>query len=100
MMATNHSREIYCDVEIACSSDGLILALRAQVIAAGTVLFMVVGAISPPLVGLISDDMAANPRGLMLAAVGVAVAGFVACAALARFMEGPYRRTVAALEDA
>ena len=33
LMATNHSREIYCDVEIACSSDGLMLALRAQVIA-------------------------------------------------------------------
>src|SRR6201998_3782085 len=33
MMSINHSREIYCDVEIACSSDGLILALRAQVIA-------------------------------------------------------------------
>lgn len=33
MMATNHSREIDCDVEIACSGEGLILALRAQIIA-------------------------------------------------------------------
>jgi aerobic carbon-monoxide dehydrogenase large subunit len=33
MMATNHSRETYCDVEIACSPDGLILAMRAQIMA-------------------------------------------------------------------
>lgn len=33
MMATNHSREIYCDVEIACASDGLVLGLRATVTA-------------------------------------------------------------------
>ena len=33
MMSINHSREIYCDVEIACSGDGLILALRAEITA-------------------------------------------------------------------
>ncbi len=33
MMATNHSREIDCEVEIACSSEGLILGLRARVTA-------------------------------------------------------------------
>jgi carbon-monoxide dehydrogenase large subunit len=30
LMATNHSREAECDVEIACDRDGRILALRAQ----------------------------------------------------------------------
>lgn len=33
MMATNHSREIYCDMEIACASDGLVLGLRATITA-------------------------------------------------------------------
>jgi hypothetical protein len=71
--------------------------LRARVIAAGTALFMVVGHVSPPLVGFISDQVSANPKGLLWAIAGVAVTGFLACAALARFMEGPYRRTVAAI---
>ncbi len=31
LMATNHSREITCDLEIACSRDGKILGLRAAV---------------------------------------------------------------------
>ena len=30
-MATNHSREITCDLEIACSKDGIILGLRGIV---------------------------------------------------------------------
>jgi aerobic carbon-monoxide dehydrogenase large subunit len=31
LMATNHSREITCDLEIACSRDGIILGLRGTV---------------------------------------------------------------------
>ena len=31
LMATNHSREITCDLEIACSKDGIILGLRGIV---------------------------------------------------------------------
>ena len=31
LMATNHSREITCDLEIACSRDGMILGLRGTV---------------------------------------------------------------------
>jgi carbon-monoxide dehydrogenase large subunit len=31
LMATNHSREITCDLEIACARDGMILALRGTV---------------------------------------------------------------------
>jgi carbon-monoxide dehydrogenase large subunit len=31
MMATNHSREVTCDLAIACSRDGMILGLRADV---------------------------------------------------------------------
>ena len=31
LMATNHSREINCDLEIACSKDGIILGLRGIV---------------------------------------------------------------------
>lgn len=31
MMATNHSRDVACDLEIACDRDGRILALRADV---------------------------------------------------------------------
>src|SRR4029077_4433412 len=31
LMATNHSREITCDLEIACSREGLILGLRGAV---------------------------------------------------------------------
>jgi len=33
LMATNHSREVECDVEIACSRDGTILAIRGHVTA-------------------------------------------------------------------
>ena len=32
LMTTNHAREIGCDLEIACNSDGTILGLRADVI--------------------------------------------------------------------
>jgi aerobic carbon-monoxide dehydrogenase large subunit len=31
LMATNHSREVDCDIEIACTRDGLILGLRGHV---------------------------------------------------------------------
>jgi MFS family permease len=72
-------------------------ALRARVIAGGTVLYMVLGYLSPPLVGFISDQMSGDPRGLMWAMVVTAITGFLACAALALFMEAPYRRTVAAV---
>jgi len=71
--------------------------LRTQVIAAGTVVFMGGSAIGPPLVGFISDRISGNPNGLMWAAAGTAAAGFAACAVLARFVEGPYRRAVAAV---
>lgn len=30
-MATNHSREMYCDLEIACSAEGIITGLRGRV---------------------------------------------------------------------
>jgi carbon-monoxide dehydrogenase large subunit len=33
LMATNHSREVDCDLEIACTRDGVILGLRGQVYA-------------------------------------------------------------------
>lgn len=72
-------------------------ALRARVIAGGTVLFMVLGYISPPLVGFISDRLSSNPRGLIFAIVTVTITGLLLCAALARFMEAPYRRAVAVL---
>ena len=72
-------------------------ALRTRVIAAGTVLFMVVGSLSPPLVGFISDHASGAPRGLMWAIVAVTVTGFLSCTILARFMEAPYRRTVEAI---
>ena len=31
LMATNHSREVDCDIEIACSRDGVILGLRGHI---------------------------------------------------------------------
>jgi carbon-monoxide dehydrogenase large subunit len=31
LMATNHSREVDCDIEIACTRDGLILGLRGHI---------------------------------------------------------------------
>jgi aerobic carbon-monoxide dehydrogenase large subunit len=31
LMATNHSREVDCDLEIACTRDGIILGLRGHV---------------------------------------------------------------------
>src|SRR5262249_56251357 len=31
LMATNHSREVDCDIEIACTRDGVILGLRGHV---------------------------------------------------------------------
>ncbi len=33
LMATNHSREIDCEIEIACTRDGVILGLRGHVYA-------------------------------------------------------------------
>jgi MFS family permease len=75
-------------------------ALRARVIAGGTVLFMVVGYVSPPLVGFISDRLSSSPRGLIWAIVAVTLTGLLLCAALSRFMEGPYRRTVAVIPTA
>ena len=33
LMATNHSREVDCDIEIACARDGVILGLRGRVYA-------------------------------------------------------------------
>jgi MFS family permease len=70
-------------------------ALRTRVIAIGTVVFMVMGAIGSPIVGFLSDKVAGHPKGLMLALVTLAVAGYAACAVVARLVEGPYRRTVA-----
>jgi hypothetical protein len=74
-------------------------ALRTRVIAVGTTVNLCVGYLSPPLIGLISDQIPDNPRGLIWAMIALAGAGFVACAALARFMEAPYRRTVAAVAE-
>jgi MFS family permease len=72
-------------------------ALRSRVIAVGFVGVAAVGAISPALVGFISDRVSSNPRGLMWAIAATAPAGFLVCAALSRLLEGPYRRTVAAV---
>jgi carbon-monoxide dehydrogenase large subunit len=31
LMATNHSREVDCDLEVACTRDGIILGLRGHI---------------------------------------------------------------------
>lgn len=74
-------------------------AIRSRIIAVGFVGVAAVGAISPPLVGFVSDKLSTNPRGLIWAIAATAPTGFLVCAVVSRLLEGPYKRTVAALAD-
>ncbi|MDT9598716.1 MFS transporter [Sphingosinicella rhizophila] len=69
--------------------------VRTRIMALGTVVYMLAGGMGSPVVGFVSDQLAADPRGLIWAIVSVSVPAFLACAALAHFMEKPYRRLVA-----
>jgi MFS family permease len=75
-------------------------ALRARLLAINSVVGVAVGASSPLLVGLISDQASDAPRALLRAVIGTAVLGFALAALTYRLTERPFSRTVAALGTA
>lgn len=72
-------------------------ALRSRLIAVGTGVTLGLGALSPVLVGALSDLLQANPHSLLLAMAGVGSAAFAASAAIMRTAEKPFVRTVNAI---
>ena len=77
-------------------------ALRARVIAIQITVNVGFGAAAGPLVGLVSDQMSDDPRGLITAASAVACVGLIISTLLFRWCESTYCETVeeiARLED-
>jgi MFS family permease len=69
-------------------------ALRSRLIAIGTGVTLGLGALSPVVVGALSDLMQANPHGLLFAMAGVGATAFAASAAIMRTAEKPFLHTV------
>lgn len=93
--------------QIAASFGGLALSptatqniaparIRARLIAVGGLFYTIFGALSPLVVGLISDELGPAPRNLLVAMMIVAVPGFVGGAMLLRFAEKTLPSTLAA----
>jgi len=91
--------------QIAASFGGLALSptvnqgiaparIRARMMALGGMFYIAFGALSPLVVGIISDALGPEPRNLLTAMMLVAVPGFVGGALLLRFGEGTLRRTM------
>ncbi len=77
-------------------------ALRARVIAIQITVNVGFGAAAGPLVGLVSDQMSDDPRGLITAASAVACIGLIISTLMFRWCESTYCETVeeiARLED-
>lgn len=74
-------------------------ALRSRVIAVGTALSVLLSALSPVLVGAVSDLLQATPAGLLAAAAGVGALAFALAAGLMFAAERPYVRTVRSLHS-
>lgn len=75
-------------------------AVRARVFAVTTILTSTCAAISPPIVGLISDQLTALKNGLVVAAALYAVPCLMIGTVLLRRCERPYLLTRAAVEQA
>lgn len=69
-------------------------ALRARVIAIQITVNVGFGAAAGPLVGLVSDQMSDDPRGLITAASAVACVGLIIATSLFRWCESTYCETV------
>ncbi len=94
--------------QIAASFGGLALSptvtqnvsparIRARLIALGGMFYISFGALSPLLVGAISDALGKDPHNLLVAMMLVAVPGFLAGALLLRLGERHLRSTLAAV---
>ncbi len=70
--------------------------LRARVVAIQSVVGLAFGALAPPSVGLLSDQLKHLPNGIIVAAVGVAVPAMLISAALLFWCERGYEQTVEA----
>ena len=73
--------------------------LRSRIASLSYLSSIVLGSMSPIAVGALSDAMKAYPRGLLIASVVVAVAGFAIAAVLMLFAEHGYLRTLRAAAD-
>jgi MFS family permease len=100
MLAAQCGTHLYLLVgcQLACVTVGVLLfptliqgisppALRSRVTALGTVITIVVQALSPLLVGLLSDQLSAGKGGLLSAVVTVSSIGYVLSALLMRISE-------------
>ncbi len=72
-------------------------ALRSRLVAIGSVITIAFTAASPIVVGLASDALSGNPRGLLISVAVVAAASLALGAALTRTVESDFVDTVAAL---
>ncbi len=72
--------------------------LRAQLVALVRVFSLIGGAVSPPLVGALSDRMPKGDNSLLLVTVSVAMVGLVTCAAFLVWCARHYPRTIAAVD--
>jgi len=75
-------------------------ALRSRLIAIGTGVTVCLSALSPVLVGALSDLLHADPHGLQLASAGVGALAFALAALVMRVAEQPFVRTVEAVHPA
>lgn len=69
-------------------------ALRSRVIAIGSAVAIGMSALSPVLVGVLSDLLQTDPRGLLVATAGVCAASFALAAVAMRAAEKPFASTV------
>jgi MFS family permease len=74
-------------------------AIRARVIALSNVVRMVIGALSPVAVGMMSDRLGARPDGLLIAAVTMATGGLGLGALAFWWASGSYASTAEASRD-
>lgn len=72
-------------------------ALRSRLIAIGTGVTVGLSALSPVLVGALSDLVQASPQGLLMAMAGVGAAAFALAALVMATAEKPFVRTVAVI---
>ncbi|MBM7116967.1 MFS transporter [Archangium primigenium] len=96
---------VIATLQIAASFGGLALSptvnqgiaparVRARLMALGGMFYVGFGALSPLVVGIVSDALGPEPRNLLTAMMLVAVPGFVGGALLLRFGEGTLRQTM------
>ncbi|WP_434390354.1 MFS transporter [Melittangium boletus] len=96
---------VIATLQIAASFGGLALSptvnqgiaparVRARLMALGGMFYVGFGALSPLVVGIVSDALGPDPRNLLTAMMLVAVPAFVGGALLLRFGEGTLRQTM------